>query len=69
MKQVDGTALLVTVAENLSDEPLLKVWALDKVEKKTGAPKCLSSLAIQNARRQFPVSICDLSDVFVADKP
>ncbi len=55
MKQVDGTALLVTVAEDLSRDPVLKLWALDKTEKKTGAPKCISSLEIQNGRKQFPV--------------
>ena len=56
MKQVDDTALLVSISEDLLNEPLLKVWALDKTEKKTGAPKCLSTLAIQNGRKQFPVS-------------
>ena len=56
LKQVDGTALLVTIAEDLSSEPLLKVWALDKIEKKTGAPRCLSSMGIQNGRRQFPIT-------------
>lgn len=55
MKQVEGTALLVTISEDLSNEPLLKVWALDKTEKKTGAPKCLSSLEIHNGRKSFPV--------------
>ena len=56
MKQVDGTSLLVTISEDLSTEPILKVWALDKSDKKTGGPKCLSSLSIQNGRKQFPVS-------------
>ena len=56
MKQVLGTALLVTIAEDLSNEPVLKVWSLDKIDKKTGAPKCLSSLGIHNGRKQFPVS-------------
>lgn len=55
MKQVDGTGLLVTIAEDLSNEPTLKVWALDKAEKKTGGPKCLSTLSIHNGRKQFPV--------------
>lgn len=55
MKQVNGTALLVTIAEDLSNEPQLKVWALDKLDKRTAAPKCLSTLGIQNGRRQFPV--------------
>jgi len=55
MKQVQGTALLVTIAEDLSNEPVLKVWALDKLEKKTGSPKCQSTLSIHNGRKQFPV--------------
>jgi len=55
MKQIDGTSLLVTIAEDLLNEPVLKVWALDKLEKKTGAPQCLSTVSVQNARRQFPV--------------
>jgi hypothetical protein len=54
MKQIGGTSLLVTVAEDLSNEPVLKVWALD-TEKKDGGPKCLSTVSVQNARRQFPV--------------
>lgn len=57
LKQVDGTSLLVTIAEDLSTEPVLKVWALDKTEKKGGGPKCLSTVSIQNGRKQFPVSI------------
>jgi hypothetical protein len=69
MKQVEGTSLLVTIAEDLSNEPVLKVWALDSIDKKTNAPKCLSTLAIQNARRQFPISafaaLDDLSQLAV----
>ena len=57
MKQVQGTALLVTVAEDLSSEPVLKVWALDKLEKKSGIPRCQSTLAIHNGRKQFPVGL------------
>ena len=63
MKQVNGTALLVTIAEDLSNEPVLKVWALDKLEKKTGTPKCLSTLSIQNGKRQFPVCLMGGYDV------
>lgn len=53
---MEGTALLVTVSEDLSNEPVLKVWALDKPEKKTGHPRCQTTVAINNGRRQFPVS-------------
>lgn len=69
MKQIDGTSLLVTVAQELPSEPILKVWALDKVVKKTGLPTCQSSLTIQNGRKPFPVSafaaLDDLSQVAV----
>ncbi|GAM34781.1 vacuolar membrane protein [Talaromyces pinophilus] len=69
MRQIEGTSLLVTIAEDLPNEPLLKVWALDKIEKKTGAPRCLSTVSVQNGRRPFPVStfVCleDLSQVAV----
>lgn len=56
MRQVDGTSLLVTVAEDLSTEPTLKVWALDRPVKKTGLPTCLSSVAVNNGKKQFPIS-------------
>ncbi|KAH9893802.1 vacuolar protein sorting protein-like protein [Xylariomycetidae sp. FL2044] len=56
MRQVEGTSLLVTVSEDLSNEPVLKVWALDKPVKKTGLPTCLSTLNINNGRKQFPIS-------------
>ncbi|PUU79070.1 hypothetical protein B9Z19DRAFT_1082628 [Tuber borchii] len=56
IKQVEGTKLLVTVSEDLSTEPVLKVWALDKTERKTGLPRCQSTVTIQNGRRQFPIS-------------
>jgi len=55
MRQVEGTSMLVTVAEDLSNEPVLKVWALDRVVKKTGMPTCLSTVTINNGKKQFPV--------------
>ncbi|OOF99202.1 hypothetical protein ASPCADRAFT_204866 [Aspergillus carbonarius ITEM 5010] len=69
IRQIGGTSLLVTIAEDLPNEPVVKVWALDKPEKKTGAPRCLSTTSVQNARRMFPVSafavLDDLSQVAV----
>ncbi|EXJ84853.1 hypothetical protein A1O3_05528 [Capronia epimyces CBS 606.96] len=69
LKQIPDTPFLVTLSENLSSDPLLRVWALDKTEKKTGAPRCLCTIAVQNGRRQFPVSalvvLDDLSQVAV----
>jgi len=69
MKQVEGTSLLVTVAEDMTNEPVLKVWALDKLEKKTGMPRCQSTITIQNNRKQFPITafaaVKDLSQLAV----
>ncbi|KAK8216435.1 hypothetical protein IWZ01DRAFT_431451 [Phyllosticta capitalensis] len=56
IKQVQGTSLLVTIAEDLPNEPTLKVWALDKLEKKTSIPRCQSTLTIHNGRKPFPIS-------------
>lgn len=62
MRQVEGTSMLVTVAEDLSSEPILKVWALDKPVKKTGVPMCLSTIQINNGRKQFPISAFTAAD-------
>ncbi|KAL2160790.1 hypothetical protein VTH06DRAFT_987 [Thermothelomyces fergusii] len=57
MRQVEGTSLLVTVAEGSGEhQPVLKVWALDKPAKKTGIPTCLSTVAINNGKKPFPIS-------------
>ncbi|KAK3683374.1 hypothetical protein B0T22DRAFT_430670 [Podospora appendiculata] len=61
MRQVEGTSLLVTVAEEPSsadatNPPVLKVWALDKPAKKTGIPTCLSTVSINNGKKPFPIS-------------
>ncbi|KAI9667821.1 MAG: hypothetical protein M1821_000640 [Bathelium mastoideum] len=69
MKQIEGTTLLVTIAEDLSSEPTLKVWALDKLDKKTGIPRCQSTISIKNGRKQFPITafaaLDDLSQLAV----
>jgi hypothetical protein len=56
VEQVQSTAYVLTLAETLSNEPELKVWTLDQNEKKTGHPRCLCTLTIQNGRKNFPVS-------------
>lgn len=63
MHQVPGTSLLVTIGEDLSNEAVLKVWALDQTEKKTGAPKCLSTVTIYNGRKKFPVRTFEDSSI------
>ncbi|KAK3293576.1 uncharacterized protein B0H64DRAFT_216491 [Chaetomium fimeti] len=57
MRQVEGTSLLVTVAEGGGEsQPVLKVWALDKPVKKTGIPTCLSTVVVNNGKKPFPIS-------------
>ncbi|EMC91562.1 hypothetical protein BAUCODRAFT_151968 [Baudoinia panamericana UAMH 10762] len=56
VKHVHATTYLLTLSETLSHEPELKVWTLDQTEKKTGYPKCLSTLTVQNGRKNFPVT-------------
>lgn len=56
MKQVRGSSMLVTVGEDLSNEPVLKVWALDKLDRKTSMPTCISSVVVQTGKRQFPIT-------------
>jgi tetratricopeptide (TPR) repeat protein len=56
IRHISDTAYLVTLTEDLSNEPELKVWNLDQSEKKTGDPKCLCTLTVQNGRRNDPAS-------------
>jgi tetratricopeptide (TPR) repeat protein len=56
VEQISETQYLLTLAETLSQEPELKVWTLEQNDKKTGNPRCLCSLAVQNGRKNFPVS-------------
>jgi vacuolar protein sorting-associated protein 11 len=52
-------SILIYLQEDLSSEPVLKVWALDKPVKKTGLPTCLSSLQINNGKKPHPVRSSD----------
>ncbi|POS86620.1 vacuolar protein sorting protein-like protein [Erysiphe pulchra] len=42
--------------EDVTNEPVLKVWTLNKPVKKTGLPTCQSTLSIQNGRKPFPIT-------------
>lgn len=69
VRQVPETSYLVTLSEDLSHEPDLKVWNLESTEKKTGYPRCLCNLTVQNGRKAFPVTAfattSDLSELAV----
>lgn len=65
-------SLLVTVGEDLPNQPVLKVWDIAKEDKKTGSVKCLTTLTVQNGANRkdgFPTSafalLPDLSQVVV----
>jgi hypothetical protein len=65
LEQVPNTSFIITIAQDLSNDPVLKVWALDKIEKKTGGPKCLCSVGIQNGKRQFPVQTFSMHEEYL----
>jgi len=56
IKHIEDTSYLLSIAEDLVHEPELKVWTLDQTEKRTGNPKCLCTVTVQNGRKNFPVS-------------
>lgn len=56
MKQPKGTSMLVTLCEDAPQEPMLKVWALDKLDKHTSTPALQCTVNIHNGKKQFPVS-------------
>ncbi|THH06272.1 hypothetical protein EW145_g4204 [Phellinidium pouzarii] len=59
---VDGKGVLVTIGEEENiPSPLLKIWDLAKIDKKTGAPSLLRSVKIQHGNRPHPVSTIALS--------
>ena len=53
--QVPETPYLVTLSEDLSNEPELKVWNLDQTERKANHPRLLCTIRVQNQRKTFPV--------------
>ncbi|VBB78255.1 Putative Vacuolar protein sorting-associated protein 11 [Podospora comata] len=68
MRQVEGTSLLVTIGEGGAGEdlepgqPVVRVWSLDKVNKKDGNPGLLSSVVVNNGKRPFPISAFTATD-------
>lgn len=62
LKPIPDTPYLVTICEDLPNEPSLRVWDLEKTEKRTSGPKCLCTIKVQNGRRPFPVSALAVLD-------
>ncbi|OLL26859.1 Vacuolar protein sorting-associated protein 11 [Neolecta irregularis DAH-3] len=51
MRTVSG--LLVTIGNELVSEPIIKVWALNNIDRKTNVP--ISSFTLNTGRKPFPV--------------
>ena len=60
MLNVYHIIILLKEEENITS-PLLKIWELGKIDKKTGAPILLRSVKIQHGSRPHPVCIRFLS--------
>ncbi|EJD02144.1 uncharacterized protein FOMMEDRAFT_20927 [Fomitiporia mediterranea MF3/22] len=61
-QMVDRKGTLVTIGEEENvPSPLLKIWDLGKIDKKTGMPTLLRSVKIQHGTRPHPVSTVALS--------
>lgn len=59
---IDRRGILVTIGEEENvTSPLLKIWDLGKIDKKTGAPNLLRSVKIQHGPRPHPVSTIAVS--------
>ena len=55
LKRIPETPFLVSISEDLPNEPTLRVWDIEKTEKRSNDPKCLCTVKVQNGRRPFPV--------------
>ncbi|KAK7205492.1 hypothetical protein BZA70DRAFT_295277 [Myxozyma melibiosi] len=63
MKQVEGTANLLTVAESKTAEPQIRLWSLDTPDKKTQGPKCNFSINI-HLKKLTEISAVALAEDF-----
>ncbi|KAK9471992.1 uncharacterized protein V1510DRAFT_156370 [Dipodascopsis tothii] len=63
LKQIDGFPYLLTVAESDGIEPQVKLWALDKYERKMNALKCLNTFAL-HTKKQHKISVVTQSEDF-----
>ncbi|KAK9481024.1 hypothetical protein V1514DRAFT_65848 [Lipomyces japonicus] len=61
ISQVPDTAYLITIAESESVEPQLKIWSLDKADKKSDGPKCNTSINI-HTKKILPITAFAISD-------
>ncbi|KAJ8096870.1 hypothetical protein POJ06DRAFT_45500 [Lipomyces tetrasporus] len=61
MEQLDGTPNLITVAETENSEPQVRLWSLDKPDKKATGPKCNASITI-NMKKIWEITAFAVSD-------
>lgn len=59
MKYLNGTGLLLTVAEKLGSGPVVKIWNIDKKE-----PEIVSTVIVTNGENTQPITCVDVSSDF-----
>ncbi|KAK9466500.1 hypothetical protein V1512DRAFT_263743 [Lipomyces arxii] len=65
MVQQDGSPNLVTVAESELSEPQIRIWSLDKPDKKSNGPKCNTSINI-HMKKVSEITAFAVSDDFTS---
>jgi len=55
MKRVENTSTLITIGELSTPDSILKIWQLDKIDKKTKGPHLQATINITPGSEPFPV--------------
>lgn len=61
LRYLKGTSLLLTIAELLGVGPVIKLWNLEKRDKKTNEPHCHAIVKVTNGDNTFPISAFDIT--------
>lgn len=64
LRYLEGTGLLLTIAEKVGQGPIIKLWSLDKRDKKTNDPHLHSTVNVSNGDNTFPITAVDISKDF-----
>lgn len=61
LRYLSGTSLLLSIGELIGTGPIIKLWNLDKRDKKTNDPNCHTIVHVSNGDNTFPISAFDIS--------
>lgn len=62
LRYLPGTSLLLSIGELTGIGPMIKLWNLDKRDKKTNDPNCHATVHVSNGDNTFPITAYDISD-------